>query len=693
MPGHSISAIRSLARSRRSTRIRRAADSIATRIEMLEPRRLLTITATGDAIKPTETLAFSGEVATFTDDTPSPVGDYSATIDWGDGKPTSTGTITLNSGVFSVAGTHTYADDGVFPTSVSITESNGGNSDVGSATGSAAVGEQLMSLSALNGNGVEGVSKNFHLADFSDPGTLDPASNFTATVDWGDGSAPEAATVSGFNGSYQISGTHPYLSAAPFHFSVTAFETDQAGFGSLEVGGTITVTPGVNITMTGPAAPITEGGMLAYNVSVTNTTANPLTDVTLTDLLPAGASFAFASFSQGDPFVPSGPTITGNLGTLAAGATATGTIAVQALEEGVLTNTISATYNSLNLTDITQSTNTTALDAPLTPASGKSINATAGSSFTGVVGSFVDADPNGQPADYSATIDWGDGSTSPGQFVPDGAGFDVTGTHKYTAKGDNVPIKVLVKDVGGSTATLNSVAHVAAASPGKVSLVTDPCDSSKKALEVDGTNSSDTIVVTKVGTSQGKVSVKINGVNKGTFTFSGSILVYGNNGNDNITIDSAITRSAFIWGGLGNDTESGGGGNDVLVGNNGDDNLKGNAGRDLLFGGDGTDKLDGGSGDDILVAGGTSIDDNVTNLCKLQDEWERTDKNYATRVNHIVNGGGLNGSVKLNASTIFSSAALKDSLTGGSGTDLFFAAVPGDVIIDKVSGETVVDVG
>src|SRR6185503_11051657 len=105
-----------------------------------------------------------------------------------------------------------------------------------------------------------------------------------------------------------------------------------------------------------------------------------------------------------------------------------------------------------------------------------------------------------------------------------------------------------------------------------------------------------------------KVVVKINGTNKGTFSFSGSVLVYGKDADDTITIDSAITRSAFVWGGDGKDTVNGGGGNDVLVGNSGNDSLKGNSGRDLLFGGDGADKLDGGSGDDLLVAGGTSQD-------------------------------------------------------------------------------------
>jgi Ca2+-binding RTX toxin-like protein len=240
---------------------------------------------------------------------------------------------------------------------------------------------------------------------------------------------------------------------------------------------------------------------------------------------------------------------------------------------------------------------------------------------------------------------------------------------------------------------LQQVVNPAPPPVAKVSIVTDPCDSAKKAVKIEGTDNNDTITVTKSGTSQGKVVVKINGSNKGTFSFSGSILAYGKGGNDNINIDLSISRTVFAFGGDGKDTISSGSGNDVLVGNAGNDSIKGNAGRDLLFGGDGADKLDGGSSDDILVAGGTSVDNDLGNLCKLLDEWKRTDKGYSTRVSHITSGGGLNGSVKLNASNIFSSPGLKDSLTGGSNTDLFFAAVPGDLITDKVSGESVVDVG
>ena len=46
----------------------------------------------------------------------------------------------------------------------------------------------------------------------------------------------------------------------------------------------------------------------------------------------------------------------------------------------------------------------------------------------------------------------------------------------------------------------------------------------------------------------------------------------------------------------------------------------------------------------------------------LLDEWKRTDNGYSTRVDHILNGGGLNGSVKLNASNVFSSGG-REGLT------------------------------
>ncbi len=68
---------------------------------------------------------FSGAVATFTDPAGAePAGNYAATIDWGDGT-TSTGTITVSNGVFTVSGSHTYTASGSVTLSVTVTDDGG----------------------------------------------------------------------------------------------------------------------------------------------------------------------------------------------------------------------------------------------------------------------------------------------------------------------------------------------------------------------------------------------------------------------------------------------------------------------------------------------------------------------------------------------------------------------------------------
>ena len=71
---------------------------------------------------------------------------------------------------------------------------------------------------------------------------------------------------------------------------------------------------------------------------------------------------------------------------------------------------------------------------------------------------FNDADPNGELGDYSATVAWGDGSSSLGTVVLAPAGgpdtFEVDGTHAYAAAGP-YPVSVAIGDVGGSTTNAN----------------------------------------------------------------------------------------------------------------------------------------------------------------------------------------------------------------------------------------------
>jgi hypothetical protein len=68
---------------------------------------------------------------------------------------------------------------------------------------------------------------------------------------------------------------------------------------------------------------------------------------------------------------------------------------------------------------------------------GTSIQATTNMAFTGTVATIGNAVSGETSANFTATIDWGDGTTSTGTVVADpNGGFDVVGTHTYTTGGD-----------------------------------------------------------------------------------------------------------------------------------------------------------------------------------------------------------------------------------------------------------------
>lgn len=105
-------------------------------------------------------------------------------------------------------------------------------------------------------------------------------------------------------------------------------------------------------------------------------------------------------------------------------------------------------------------------DAPLT-ATGTTLNGTVGTAVSGVVAHFTDADPAGTTSDYSATINWGDSTTSPGTI---GAGFTVSGSHTYTTAGTRT-ITVSIFDVGGAHTTATGTANIQPATPAITSVV------------------------------------------------------------------------------------------------------------------------------------------------------------------------------------------------------------------------------
>jgi uncharacterized repeat protein (TIGR01451 family) len=199
------------------------------------------ITASGTTFSATEGASFSGAVATFTDpDTAATASEYSATIDWGDGSATSAGTISGSAGSFSVAGTHTYTEEGSYSVTVTITDvDNAANTDTANST--AAVGDAALHAGTLTVPSSTSLGNPTNSSfSFSDDNTAAPVSDFTATIDWGDGSS-SSGVVSGSGGSYVADGSHTYAAAGPYTITVTV--VDEGGSTTGAAAATSVVAP------------------------------------------------------------------------------------------------------------------------------------------------------------------------------------------------------------------------------------------------------------------------------------------------------------------------------------------------------------------------------------------------------------------------------------------------------------------
>jgi hypothetical protein len=196
------------------------------------------ITATGSTFSATEGVTYNGPVATFTDPDPmSTAAEYSATIDWGDGPPTTAGVITgPMGGPFTVNGTHMYAEEGSYPVTVVITDIDT-PSNTDTAHSKAVVRDAPLSsrCATLPFSPQRYTGPTAIFTDQSSTGTL---SDFSATIFWGDSSnSPGTITGGPGNAPYTVSGTHTYASTGTFLITTTIND----------VGGSTTTTPACSV--------------------------------------------------------------------------------------------------------------------------------------------------------------------------------------------------------------------------------------------------------------------------------------------------------------------------------------------------------------------------------------------------------------------------------------------------------------
>jgi hypothetical protein len=416
------------------------------RLERLEDRWVPTITVTNQAITATEGVSGSFTVATFTDSDPSPVADYSATINWGDGT-TTPGTVSQNGSTFSVIGTHTYADEtdpASLPVTVQIQENNGADQDAGTANSTANVAESdsltpgIVDILATETQFFSGA-----VATFADTNASATAGDFTATIDWGDGTTT-AGTVIGGTGTFTVSGTHTYPDEGSFTVGVT-FSDDAPGTASAAASSTATVAEADVLTGTGVTVTATEGQSFSGTVATftnTNTTAP--------------ASNFSASIVWGD-----GTTTAGTVGGSAGNFTVTGTHTFA--EDGSLTVRVTLTDSPPGTATATATSTANIAERDLT-ATSTTISAREGTSLSRAVASFTDAGSPDAASAFTAFINWGDGTTSTGTVTGSAGSFTVNGTHTYADEGSfTVAVQTTETGVPNGTASASSTAQVAEA--------------------------------------------------------------------------------------------------------------------------------------------------------------------------------------------------------------------------------------
>jgi FG-GAP-like repeat len=384
-------------------------------------------------------LANSTPVATFSDNNlTDTAGSFTASIDWGDGVTTS-GSVVGAAGSFTVEGGHTYADEGSEIATVTLTRT----ADQSSAAvqGAVAVAE-ADNLTAHGTNLSVGANQDFNgtVATFTDAYTGNTADDFTATIDWDDGTTT-TGTVTGSNGSFTVSGEHTYTSAGTDFAKITLTDDDP---------GTAKATATTTVTINALA------GQMVLN-SATEGTAlpNTTTVATFTDSNLSDTAGGFtASINWGDGVTTTG-TVVGSSGsfTVEGGHTYA--------DEGSDAASVTLTRTSDNLQATTSGTIAVAEGDVLTGQGINNIKIKANQAFTGTVATFSDTDTANVSGDFAATIDWGDGTTTNGTVSGGSGTFAVSGTHTYTHPGhENLTVTLSDDAPGTATATAQSTANV-----------------------------------------------------------------------------------------------------------------------------------------------------------------------------------------------------------------------------------------
>jgi hypothetical protein len=387
-----------------------------------------------------------------------------------------------------VSGTHLY-EEGNYQITVIIRDEGGSNttavSTITVTDSPLTAGPPVPQLTS-----VEGKSLTAQVATFTDANQLGVIADFSSTIDWGDGTTSAGIIGQRADGTFTVTGTHTYIeeSAPGTPYAVRVNIKDIGG--ATTTATTTAVVLDAKLSSQGALIQGIEGSSTGRVLVATFVDANP--DSTLTDFTVAPGVVTI-DWGDGSPLytVPAAdlssvgsPTgVTYQVFAAHTYAEAGSYQIITTIKDAGGSATIAhgeadvadATLTPLPAGQLPVVSTTEAVRFPV-PVFGQPVN-------LGPVGAFSDQNPNAPASDFTATIDWGDGTPRQTGSVTAGgtAGlFFVNGSHTYADAGSGrYTITMSVVDKDGASVTFTntaSVADVPITVVGKLDPRTDSCD-------------------------------------------------------------------------------------------------------------------------------------------------------------------------------------------------------------------------
>ncbi len=377
---------------------------------------------------------------------------FTALIEWGDGS-SSAGVVDVTMGMpgtpttGTISGEHTWSQEGQYTVTVTIADDDGGEDSFDVLVNVENDAPEFTSVGTVVGN--EGQTVTL-VANFEDQGPDD--GTYTSDIDWGDGTS-STGTVTFAGGSGTVTAEHVYGDNGTWQIAIELTDQDgnetlgntQALIGNIAptidsvANQTIDVTEAVSVPTIGFTDPgIDVTGLSSESFEVDVEWGDGSTDSNVPFVLDqtsgqSEGSISGLSHNYGSPGVY--PV----------------TVTVRDDDNGVVSTSFTVTVNDVAPT----------IDA-ISPISSDE------GSVVDLVASFTDGRV-GQS--YSASVEWGDGSSSAATVVFANGVGEITSQHVYADNG-NYPVEITLLD-GANTVVATTTAIVSNVSP---EFLTQPSD-------------------------------------------------------------------------------------------------------------------------------------------------------------------------------------------------------------------------